>query len=77
MEINWPENSPPEITAKVTRDGIEIRHIGTGCHDGDYAPIFVEWYDGNPRIIIWGDINDQDPTHVIDLRSALESARKV
>ena len=69
-EINWPENSQPEIVAKV------IRHVGTGCYDGDYAPIVIEWYDGAPRILIWSDINDQDPTHVIDMRNALESNRK-
>jgi len=73
--ITWPENSRPEITAKLSRDGIEIRHTGTSCYDGDYAPIFIEWYDGVPRIVIWADINDQDPTHVIDMSKALESNR--
>lgn len=76
MELNWPENSKSEISAKVIRDGITIRHAGTGCYDGDYDPIVIEWYDGVPRIIIWGDINDQDPTHIIDMSKALESARK-
>lgn len=75
-EIKWPENSKPEIVAKVISDGIEIRHTGTGCYDGDYAPIVIEWWDGAPRILIWSDINDQDPTHVIDMRNALESNRK-
>ena len=76
MEINWPENSKSEISAKTISDGVEIRHAGTGCHDGDYPPIFVEWYDGVPRIIIWADINDPDPTHVIDMSKALESNRR-
>ena len=77
--INWPDNrhfSNPQISAKLSRDGIEIRHAATSCHEGDYAPIFVEWYDGVPRIIIWGDINDADPTHIIDMSKALESNRK-
>lgn len=77
MEINWPENSKSEISAKVISDGITIRHAGTGCYDGDYAPIVIEWYDGVPRIIIWADINDQDPTHIIDMSKALESSRNV
>jgi hypothetical protein len=38
--------------------------------------VFVEWYDGVPRLIIWGDINDADPTHIIDMSKALESNRK-
>lgn len=75
MEINWPENSKSEISAKIISDGITIRHTGTGCYDGDYAPIVIEWYDGVPRIIIWADINDQDPTHIIDMSKALESNR--
>ena len=75
MEINWPENSKSEISAKVILDGITIRHAGTACYDGDYSPIVIEWYDGVPRIIIWADINDQDPTHIIDMSKALESNR--
>jgi hypothetical protein len=75
MEITWSRNSNAEISAKVISDGIEIRYTGTSCYDGDYAPIFIEWYDGVPRIIIWADINDQDPTHVIDMSKALESNR--
>lgn len=77
--ITWPKNSNAEISAEVIPDGIVIRHTGelgtTSCYDGDYAPIVIEWYDGVPRIIIWADINDQDPTHVIDMSKALESNR--
>jgi hypothetical protein len=80
MEINWPKNSNAEISAEVINEGIAIRHTGelgtTSCYDGDYPPIIVEWWDGVPRIVIWGDINDQDPTHIIDMSKALESARK-
>jgi hypothetical protein len=27
------------------------------------------------RLVIWADINQQDPTHIIDLSGALESKR--
>jgi len=75
-EITWPKNSIAEISVDVISEGVAIRHAGTGCNDGDYPPIIVEWWDGVPRIVIWGDINDQDPTHIIDMSKALESNRK-
>jgi hypothetical protein len=75
MEINWPANSKSEISAKVVYDGVVVQHAGTGCYDEYYSPIVIEWYDGVPRIIIWADINDPDPTHVIDMSKALESNR--
>jgi hypothetical protein len=77
--ITWPKNSNAEISVEVINEGIAIRHTGklgtTSCYDGDYAPIIIEWWDGVPRIIIWADINDQDPTHIIDMSKALESNR--
>ena len=75
--ITWPKNSISEISVEVISEGVAIRHAGTGCNDGDYPPIIVEWWDGVPRIVIWGDINDQDPTHIIDMSKALESNRRV
>jgi hypothetical protein len=63
------------IRCESGTDGITVQHEGTGCKDGDYAPIFIEWYDGKPRIIIWADINQEDPTHIIDLSEALETNR--
>ena len=74
--INWPDNSNPQISAKLSRDGIEIRHAATSCHEGDYAPIFVQWMTVLLPAPIWGDINDADPTHIIDMSKALESNRK-
>ena len=77
MKISSLEGSKSEISVEVISEGIAIRHVGTGCNDGDYPPIIIEWWDGVPRIVIWGDINDQDPTHVIDMSEALESNRNV
>ena len=77
MKISSLEGSKSEISVEVISEGIASRHVGTGCNDGDYPPIIIEWWDGVPRIVIWGDINDQDPTHVIDMSEALESNRNV
>lgn len=43
--------------------------------DGNGSPILIENYGGRVRVIIWGDINQEDPTHVIELDGALESKR--
>jgi len=64
------------INVEIDVDGITVQHEGTGCLCGDFPPIFIEWYDGKPRIIIWADINEEEPTHIIDMSGALESNRK-
>jgi hypothetical protein len=35
-------------------------------------PIHIEHYDGKLTLRVWGDINSEDPTHVIDLHDAME-----
>jgi len=65
------------------RIGIEQQGIGllvhpenTGTFDGPYAPIVLEQHEGTMLLIVWSDINQQEPTHIIDLSEALESNRK-
>lgn len=29
-----------------------------------------------PRVLVWADINDEDPTHIVSLEGAMESRRK-
>jgi hypothetical protein len=36
----------------------------------------LESVNGHLRVIIWADINAEDPTHIIDLEGARETARK-
>jgi hypothetical protein len=38
-------------------------------------PILLERFHGRLRLIVWGDINAEDPTHIIDLEPAREDAR--
>ena len=47
-----------------------------GTEPGHGCPIVLERYDGKCSIIIWADINSEDPTHKIDLSGALETFRK-
>jgi hypothetical protein len=68
-----------EMRCKVslTSSELSIQPEGTGTFEGDFAPILLEFWEGKVRLLVWADINDQDPTHVIELPGALEAARKV
>jgi len=48
------------------------RHLG----DGYRAVAILEVWEGELRLIVWADINQEDPTHTIDLSGAKVSARK-
>lgn len=43
--------------------------------DGDGFPIVIEFHEGKFRLLVWADINQEDPTHIISLEGAREDAR--
>jgi hypothetical protein len=53
-----------------------IQPEGTGCYDGPFAPILIERCCDKTTICIWSDINNEEPTHNIDINGALEINRK-
>lgn len=65
------------VTVSVEKDSLAliIHPEGMGTWDGPYAPVLLERHEGKVRLVIWADINQQDPTHLIDLSGALESTR--
>ena len=65
------------VAVSVEKDNLAliIHPEGMGTWDGPYAPILLERHEGKIRLVIWADINQQDPTHIIDLSGALESKR--
>lgn len=62
-----------EITNE--KQGLAIRPERTGCYEGSFAPVYLEFVNGRPKLYVWANINQEDPTHVIDLRLAMESMR--
>jgi hypothetical protein len=46
-----------------------------GSVEGHGCPAFFELYGGKFRLIVFADINREDPTHVIDLSQAREDCR--
>lgn len=40
------------------------------------SPIYIEFYQGSLRLLVWDDINQGDTTYVISLEGVLESKRQ-
>ena len=50
---------------------IRVEGYGDSLSPDDCGtPILTEKYDGELRVVIWGDINQEDPTHIISLEGA-------
>ena len=67
------------VDTDVRHDGFYLMVKGYGdghSPDGHGAQLKVENEGGRIRIIVWSDINNCDPTHIIWLDEALESRRK-
>jgi hypothetical protein len=47
-----------------------------GTEDGYGFPVVIEYYEKDVRVLVWADINQEDPTHVISLSGAKESNRR-
>jgi hypothetical protein len=74
------ELDTPKIPAKINcRGGAIFVHIdgyGDSCSPDNQAyPIAIEIADGELRVVVWGDINQEDPTHIIPLTKAKENLR--
>jgi len=72
------ENHELEFEVEATYQGIVVRPKGYGdfcSNDGKGCPIFIELYEGHPRVTIWDDINNEDSSHTIELDKAQESLR--
>lgn len=52
-------------------------HGDFGSAEDHGAPVFIELRNGNLRLVVWGDINKENPTHTIDLSGAREDRRRV
>ena len=64
---------------KIGPSGIEIGFEGYGeatAAIGQGFPIYIELVGSQPRVLVWSDINQEDPTHNISLIEAMESKFK-
>ena len=72
-------NQARSLTVRVTADTSTISifpegYGDFGSADGHGCPVFLELYEGRLRLIVFADINEQDPT-IIDLEGAREDRR--
>ncbi|MDV3002962.1 MAG: hypothetical protein N5P05_004617 (plasmid) [Chroococcopsis gigantea SAG 12.99] len=42
---------------------------------GNWSCVLIEISEGSLKVIVWGDINSADPTHVIELEGARKFTR--
>jgi hypothetical protein len=59
-----------EIIVEAYHNSVCIGSPGYGVQDGEYPPILAEFKDGVLTIYVWGDIEEEEPTHVISLENA-------
>lgn len=45
-------------------------------NDGCGNPVHIDYWEDRLRVMVWSDINEEDPTHIIPLDGASESLRK-
>ena len=69
-------NATSNVTISVEKDNLAliVHPEGMGTWDGPYAPILLERHEGKIRLLVWANINQQEP-QIIDLSGALESKR--
>lgn len=59
--------------------GVSLFALGYGDRtsaEGHGTPVFIELYKGELRVIVWADINKEDPTHIIPLGASREDRRQ-
>lgn len=68
------------VTGNISHinNGLEIYFDGYGnysCEPTSGSSILIEVFEQSLRVIIWGDITQEDPTHIIELEGAREVLR--
>lgn len=59
--------------------GVSLFALGYGDRtsaDGHGTPVFIELLRGELRLLVWSDINAEEPTHIISLGGAREDRRR-
>ena len=77
-----PEGDTARIKVKLelTPNGIAIGFEGYGekvMPEDLGKPVFIELYKGTPRVIVFGDINNEEATHIVSLDNTSERLRGV
>lgn len=65
-----PNNSGAGLSISCAGYGLQNMQAGYG------DILYLEVNEGTLRLLVWADINQEEPTHIIDLSAALETNRK-
>lgn len=72
LEATFPTNTG-NVTIKGDEQGVEIYLEGHGVKtQKGGAPIYIDTSQTLPCLYVWGDINEEEPTHKIELDKTLE-----
>jgi hypothetical protein len=72
-----PGEQPVTVAIENHNLALIVHPKGYGVYDDDdSAPILLERHKGKLRLIVWADINSQEPTHIIDLEGARVDVRQ-
>ena len=74
-----PDGEKKKLRIKITDNFVLLQPDGYGDHcskEGEGFPIAFEWFEGSPRLIVWGNINDEEHTHIVYMEDAKEIKRE-
>jgi hypothetical protein len=71
LECAHQEGPPIKAKVSVHAAGIFVSFQDHGvCTEDDAECVLVEQIKGEPRVIVWSDINQEDPTHIVEMHGA-------
>lgn len=73
------EGGSIETWVSIGPTGILFRakdHPDHGCSAEVGTPLMIDYVSGQLRVMVWSNINQEDPTHIISLAGAHVSNRK-
>lgn len=65
-----------KLRLTITDEAIYVQPHGHETGDGDYPPILIEVNDGECRVVVWPDINDQGNPQIIGMNGARIERRR-
>jgi len=79
LDADPEHDAPLSIRLAGSPQGVSLFADGygdKGTMPDHGTPVFIELYRGQRRVIVWSDINREDPTHIIPLGGAREDRRQ-
>ena len=65
-----------EVVVEKDNLGVILKPQGTSvCGAVDCGPVLLELHEGKLRLLVWADIRQEEPTHIIDLDGAIDTGR--